>query len=117
VPDLAAEGGAFWPHEAVADREHGYPWHRLVVEPGSHLATDIGVVSLCVNSFHHQAVRNVGSGLRVVARDESGVVEGTESSDGNVMTLQCHPEDMLNEVWARSLFAAFLRRTAKRRMH
>ncbi len=34
-----------------------------------------------VNSFHHQVIRKVGDGFRVVARARDGVIEAIESTD------------------------------------
>jgi putative glutamine amidotransferase len=45
-----------------------------------------------VNSFHHQAVDELGRGLSVTARAEDGVVEGIEDRAGNVLGVQWHPE-------------------------
>ncbi|KRL03145.1 gamma-glutamyl-gamma-aminobutyrate hydrolase family protein [Liquorilactobacillus capillatus] len=47
---------------------------------------------LFVNSFHHQAVNKLGSGLSVVARSDDNIIEALESNDGNIFTVQFHPE-------------------------
>lgn len=65
------------------------------VEPGSRLAAILGVTEARVNSFHHQAVREVPSGLRAVAWAPDGVIEAVEAPDHRfVMGLQWHPEEM-----------------------
>jgi putative glutamine amidotransferase len=57
-----------------------HPSHPLVVEPGSRLAAALGTEAE-VNSYHHQSVRDVGTGLRVVARAADGIVEALVLED------------------------------------
>jgi putative glutamine amidotransferase len=46
-----------------------------------------------VRSEHHQAVRRLGRGLRVVGRGPDGVVEAVERpGPGLVLGVQWHPE-------------------------
>jgi putative glutamine amidotransferase len=52
--------------------------HDVTVEPGTLLAGTTGRTRLSVNSYHHQAVREPGAGVRVVARAPDGVVEAIE---------------------------------------
>jgi len=68
--------------------------HSIEIEPGSLLARVLGATRTAVNSFHHQAVKRLGKGLRVNCRAPDGVIEGVESDDGRPMlAVQCHPED------------------------
>jgi putative glutamine amidotransferase len=68
-------------------------WHDARVQPGSRLAGLLGAEELPVNSFHHQAINRVGTGLRPVAWADDGVVEGVETGDGKwVVGVQWHPE-------------------------
>lgn len=62
-----------------------------------------------VNSRHHQAVKDVAPTLRVTATSADGVIEGLASADGRISAVQCHPEDLVDELpWARSLFESFV---------
>lgn len=45
-----------------------------------------------VNSLHHQAVAQVGTGLTVTGRAPDGVVESVEAVDAPVVGVQWHPE-------------------------
>ncbi len=47
-----------------------------------------------VNSLHHQAVDEVGVGLRVVALASDGTVEAVEHLDLAILAVQWHPEMM-----------------------
>lgn len=86
--------------------------HTLTIEPGSHLSSVLGSVRVNANSFHHQAVKDLGSGLIVNARSEDGVIEGIEDmTRGYVMGVQAHPESLAthgDEQWRR-LFESFVR--------
>ena len=74
--------------------------HDAEVLPGTRLAAALGAGSIPVQSAHHQAVRNLGRGLRVAARAADGVIEAFESvafdgggPDGDwVLAVQWHPE-------------------------
>jgi putative glutamine amidotransferase len=64
-----------------------------------------------VNSNHHQAVLSVGSGLRVCARSQDGIVEAVEGNDPShfIFGVQWHPEALSKGLAARgSIFQAFL---------
>jgi len=84
------------PSEYGVDHREG---HSISIEPDSRLAGILGATELEVNSNHHQAVKKVGEGLRVVARCPDGVVEATEVAGGDrfVVGVQWHPERMIAE--------------------
>ena len=52
---------------------------------------------MMVNSFHHQAVDQLGEQLQITARSDDGTVEGIEHLDADVLGVQWHPE-MLAEL-------------------
>ncbi|MDH6198388.1 putative glutamine amidotransferase [Mycobacterium frederiksbergense] len=45
-----------------------------------------------VNSLHHQAVAEVGTGLTVTGRAPDGVIESVEALDAPIVGVQWHPE-------------------------
>ena len=68
--------------------------HTIDVEPDSLLANVLGATTTAVNSWHHQAVKDPGKGLKVNSRARDGVIEGVEADDGRpILAVQCHPED------------------------
>ena len=93
-------------------------WHEVEVDPDSVLARALGTNRLEVNSFHHQAPRHVGDGLRVVARAADGVVEGMEGPGADFeVAVQWHPEGIVDRPEQLALFRAFVdaaRRYAER---
>jgi len=84
--------------------------HLIKVVPGSKLARILGVEELKVNSSHHQAVKELGEGLRAVAHAPDGVIEAVESvGDNYILGVQWHPERILDDIQLRlfkSLIAA-----------
>lgn len=89
--------------------------HPIEVEEGSRLAEILGITSLEVNSSHHQAVKRLGEGLRIVARSPDGVVEAIETTDPGrfFIGVQWHPERMMEEdSRQKKLFEAFVRAAA-----
>ncbi len=83
--------------------------HEVRLLSGTHLRAVLGVEALEVNSYHIQAVAEVGMGLRVSATSADGVTEGIESEDGRLMGVQWHPERMPNGLCDR-LFVDFVAR-------
>lgn len=115
--DLARDGATDLQHASPKEHGRDYPAHAIEVSPGSHLRAALGAGRLTVNSHHHQAVRRVAQGLRATAvSPRDGVIEGLESDDGLVLTVQCHPEEMTAHAWARRLFTSFVEVAAGRRV-
>lgn len=71
----------------------GVGTHMIYLEPDSRLREMLGCDSLMVNSFHHQAVKEPGAGVCVVARAADGVVEAWERK--GIVCVQFHPELMI----------------------
>ena len=76
----------------------GLPSHNVKLEKDSILFGLFGKESLAVNSFHHQAVKEVPKGFRVTAVAPDGIIEGMESvSFRPILGVQWHPECFLLE--------------------
>ncbi len=72
-----------------------YPTHGINIKAGTMLESIMGVQSVRVNSYHHQAVRNAAPGFVVSAKSADGVIEAIESLEhGFALGLQCHPESL-----------------------
>lgn len=71
--------------------------HSVTITEGSTLYGLYGQGTF-VNSFHHQAVKDCGSHLHVVATAPDGVIEAVESTEQKaLMGVQWHPEWMGDE--------------------
>jgi len=69
--------------------------HSVTLEAGSLLERVMGGGPLHVNSYHHQAVRDLGRGLKVNCTARDGVIEGVEAEDGQaILAVQFHPEEL-----------------------
>jgi putative glutamine amidotransferase len=86
--------------------------HSVHVEPGSRLAQLVGTDVLRVNSFHHQAVRRLGRGLRAVAHAADGTVEAIEARGAGgarfLVGVQWHAEGLIAQPRHRALFGALV---------
>ena len=89
-----------------AQLDDALPTHPVRIEPGSRLARWVGVERAEVNSYHHQAPREVGEGLRAVAWADDGVIEGLEGE--SALGVQWHAEAMQEDAEQRRLFAQFV---------
>ncbi|SDO89453.1 putative glutamine amidotransferase [Paenibacillus sp. yr247] len=84
--------------------------HPVHIVEDSKLYRLVGQEELWVNSYHHQAVKNLGRSLKVTARSKDGLVEAVESTDHSyVVAVQWHPEMMTEkETMQQSLFNDFI---------
>lgn len=85
------------------------PAHEVFVEKSSWLYRLLGKETLEVNSYHHQAVRELAPGLEAAAYSGDGLVEAVSMPGRRfVAAVQWHPEFSykVNED-SRKLFAAF----------
>jgi putative glutamine amidotransferase len=103
-PSVGSHGGGRRPRAS----------HMVVIEPDSALASLIGGEPLLVNSTHHQAVREPGRGMRVVARSEDGLVEAIEDAAGGrfFLGVQWHPEGLFSEPRHLAIFEGLVRAAA-----
>jgi putative glutamine amidotransferase len=80
--------------------------HTVTIEPDSHLARVVGTTTLGVNTLHHQVIDRLGEGIRVVARNDEGHIEGIEFPDSPaVLAVQWHPELLRHRPEHLALFA------------
>ncbi|MGQ9732008.1 MAG: gamma-glutamyl-gamma-aminobutyrate hydrolase family protein [Candidatus Zipacnadales bacterium] len=80
-------------HQQKAPRDQAT--HEVRVTPGTLVARIMGTHSLSVNSFHHQAVKDLPAGFRVSAKAPDGVIEAIEATDRAFQIgVQWHPEEM-----------------------
>lgn len=95
-----AAGGSLYEHipDIRADDIHRneaglWAMQEVHVEANSLTAEVMGLTRLRTSSGHHQAVKALGHGLRIVARADDGIVEALEMADYPwLIAVQWHPE-------------------------
>jgi putative glutamine amidotransferase len=91
------------------DRPCEQPDHAVDVAPDSRLAALAGDRRIDVNSFHHQAIDDIGRGLRPVAWSGDGVVEAVEGHSARfLLGVQWHAEGLIARPEQLALFAGFV---------
>jgi putative glutamine amidotransferase len=95
------------PHRDATGAPHR---HLVLVEPDTRLEEIYGGGEIRVNSAHHQAVRQIGDGLRPAARAPDGVVEAVESVDPAwfCIGVQWRPESETASALDAQLFECFV---------
>lgn len=91
------------------------PAHFILCDKGAFLYGLYGLDTLAVNSFHHQAVKDLSPVFQRVAVAPDGIVEAF--GNDRVMAVQFHPEKSLaggDESWL-PLFRLFIRRCRRGR--
>ena len=84
--------------------------HNVSILPDTPLADILGKERLTINSFHHQAVKDVAPGFSVMARCEDGIIEAIWNPNKRFLwAVQWHPE----EIWkiehsSAHIFQAFI---------
>jgi len=81
------------------------PRKEVTLTPDSRLAQILGGARCRVNALHRQAVRTLGRGLTIAARESNGVVQGIEESAHPFrIGVQWHPEYIPQDARQRALF-------------
>ena len=74
-----------------------HPTHAARIEHGSHVGEVLGLSETRVNSFHHQAVDELGEGLRAAAWAPDGVIEAIEAPSARyILGVQWHAEGLVD---------------------
>ncbi len=110
IEDIPSFNGSS--HHAVRGDGVFTPHQQVTLEEGSLLARAIGSTHLHVNSIHHQAIREVAAGLRVVGRSADGIIEAIQAEDDSwpLLAVQWHPEYLgdAGDPASQALFSALV---------
>ena len=80
-------------HSQSIQREFGS--HSVSIVKNTLLHSILGTDSLIVNSYHHQAIKEVAPGFRISALSADGIIEAMEGMPGHrIFSVQWHPEKM-----------------------
>ncbi|MBM6593485.1 gamma-glutamyl-gamma-aminobutyrate hydrolase family protein [Microvirga pudoricolor] len=94
------------------------PKKTVRVVSGSRLDRILRCNPCRVNALHHQSVDRLGTGLRVVAQDESGIVQAIESTTAPfLLGVQWHPELLFWKAPQNRLFEALVQAADERLAH
>lgn len=115
----AALGGTLYqdlPSQHPSDIDHhqsppyDVPAHNVKIRKDSPLFGILETETLPVNSYHHQAVRDLADGLSVMAQAEDGIVEAVYRPQSSFLwAVQWHPEfSYLTDENSMKIFRAFL---------
>lgn len=86
IPSAMPSAQAHW-------KELTEPAHFIRIDPESRLARMCAMTKACVNSQHHQAIRDLADTFRVSATAVDGIIEAIESVVHRcVIGVQWHPE-------------------------
>jgi len=86
--------------DLIAHRQQMPKWqwrHEVELDGGSEIVKIMGSDHLRVNSYHHQAIKDLADGLTAVAHSCDGVIEAAESPDLSerwLVGVQWHAEAM-----------------------
>lgn len=88
--------------------------HEITILEDTRLEQVMGLKGR-VNSFHHQAIKDLAEGLKVTAVSEPDqVIEAVEApGERYIVGVQWHPEELVEFPEARNLFAGFVRASSK----
>lgn len=105
------------PTQIKSDIDHNTPYdqgrdliaHEVTISKGSRLAGILGKDRIPVNSFHHQAAKDIAASLNVSARADDDMVEGLELPDHRFfVSVQWHPECLQAYSDHQAFFKAFI---------
>jgi putative glutamine amidotransferase len=87
--------------------------HRVILEAQSRAAEALGASSVVVNSSHHQAIKDLATGLVATGWTDDRLIEAVETPGSTpwLLAVQWHPEEMHRDRQApeRGLFTALVR--------
>jgi putative glutamine amidotransferase len=87
------------------------PFHPVSIANGSVLHEWVGETYVRVNSFHHQAIKEPGRGVRPAAWAADGVIEAAEVYEGDelrAVAIQWHPERLIGQTAGIGIFRGFV---------
>jgi putative glutamine amidotransferase len=95
------------PHRDASGGPHR---HIVLLEPGTRLDAIYGGGEIRVNSFHHQAIKQLAPRFKVSARAPDGIIEAIEADDPQwfCVGVQWHPHSETASALDMQLFEGFL---------
>jgi len=99
----------------TSNRNTLFPRKQVWIESGSGLHTTLGAQKVLVNSLHFQAIKDVGEGLQIVARDRDNIVQAVENPERRILGVHWHPEYIPQSSVHRKIFRDVVQNAGTRR--
>lgn len=99
-------------NQYVANHDLKGEKHLVKIEENSFLYDVYKKNEMAVNSFHHQAVKEIAQGFAVTAVSQDGVIEAIEKD--NMVAVQWHPEQMGDMAFFEKFAEKYLDRKNRR---
>lgn len=88
------------------------PSHSINIVKGSPIEQYLNSDKATVNSYHHQAIKRLADGLRVMATSDDGIIEAAYMPNKRFFwIIQWHPERAMNDDLSKIIFREFIRAT------
>ncbi|HSG18824.1 MAG TPA: gamma-glutamyl-gamma-aminobutyrate hydrolase family protein [Anaerolineae bacterium] len=108
--DISSQVPGAIDHDASDGQPRNHLAHVIVAEPDSLLAKHMGKRESWVNSYHHQAIRELARDLEVTATAPDGIIEAVELAEHPfAIGVQWHPENLVHDdLGMHGLFAGLV---------
>ena len=95
---------------------HDRAVHSVQIYPDTPLSELLQTDSISVNSYHHQAVKDISEKLNAMAVSEDGLIEAVYIRDAYfVWAVQWHPElSYKNDKYSLAIFREFVKKSFER---
>jgi putative glutamine amidotransferase len=112
--DIPSQVSGAFDHDASGEQPRNHLAHMIEARPDSLLSRLLGKSQSWVNSYHHQALRDVAPELTITATAPDGVIEAAEMPEHPfAVGVQWHPENLVHDdPGMLALFAGLVRAAA-----
>ncbi|OWZ84869.1 gamma-glutamyl-gamma-aminobutyrate hydrolase family protein [Natranaerobius trueperi] len=114
IVNIALGGTCYQDLKEKTDMKHkqsaptNYATHNINIESNSLLKDICNKSSVRVNSFHHQGIKDLASGVIATAYSQDGLVEAIEYN-GFILGVQWHPETLGDHLAGKHLIDYFIK--------
>lgn len=93
-------------HQSVNNHNIKHLTHRIKIMDNTFLNKVYKKTEVPVNSYHHQAIKEVAKDFKISAISEDGIIEAIEKD--NIIGVQWHPEKMMDMEFFRKFIEEYL---------